>query len=170
MHNIRLVMIMNSIRTFFVPKKKALAASILIAEAVGALSALFVRGETGWYKELYRPPAAPPSWLFPVVWSILFLLMGIAAYRIYLVRSPQRNEALWLYGIGLLVNFLWPLFFFRLKLLGFSAIWLALLLVLVLWTWRRFYTLDRPAGNLLIPYLLWLAFALYLNIGVWALN
>ena len=150
--------------------KKALWVSILIAEAVGSISALFVRGETDWYKELNRPPAAPPSWLFPVVWGILFLLMGIAAYRVYLTEHLGKGVALWIYGISLAVNFLWPLFFFRLKLLGFSAIWLALLLVLVLLTWRRFSGIDRVAGNLLIPYLLWLAFALYLNIGIWALN
>ena len=170
MHNIRLVIIMNSIRTFFVRNKKALIVSILLAEAVGALSALFVRGETDWYKGLKRPPAAPPSWLFPVVWSILFLLMGIAAYRVYLVDSPKKNAALWLYGGSLAVNFLWPLFFFRLKALGFSALWLALLLAVVLLVWRRFRDLDQIAGKLLIPYLLWLAFALYLNIGIWVLS
>ena len=167
---IRLVIDMNSIRTFFVRDKKALLVSILLAEAVGGLSALFVRGETDWYRDLSRPPASPPSWLFPIVWGILFLLMGIAAYRIYLIKKPEAKAALYLYGVNLAVNFFWPLFFFRLKFLGFSALWLALLLVVVLLTWRRFYALDRPAGNLLIPYLLWLAFALYLNIGIWTLN
>ena len=170
MHNICWVMYMNSNRTFFVRNKKALIISILISEGVGFLSSFFVRGRTEWYGKLNRPPLSPPGWLFPIVWGILFLLMGIAAYRIYISGSENRKNALWIYAAQLIFNFFWPLFFFTLGAFGFAAIWLAVLLVLALSTFGWFFTIDRPAAYLFIPYLVWLAFALYLNVGIWILN
>ena len=152
------------------PKIKALVVSILISEGVGLLSSLFVRGRTEWYGGLNRPPLSPPGWLFPIVWGILFLLMGIAAYRIYVSGNENWNNALWIYAAQLVVNFFWPLFFFTMGAFGFAAVWLVLLLALVLSTFGWFFTIDRVAAYLLIPYILWLIFALYLNIGIWILN
>ncbi len=159
-----------AIRTFFVRNKKALIVSILIAEGVGFLSSLFTRNQTDRYQELVQPPLAPPPWVFPVVWAVLYLLMGIAAYRIYMTDRSDRKLALWVYGAQLLFNFFWPIFFFVGGWLGFSAIWLVALLILVLSTFGWFYLIDRPAAYLLIPYIVWLFFALYLNVGIWVLN
>jgi len=153
-------------------KQRRLLACILIPLAVGGASAWLSRGSMKTFASLNQPPLSPPGWLFPVVWTILFLLMGLASYLVLTAVKPRQtvNSALRLYGIQLGVNFFWPLLFFNLSLFLFSLLWLILLWILVLATTVRFYRTSRAAGYLMLPYLLWTTFAGYLNAGVWLLN
>ena len=140
------------------------------AELVGALSALFSGAGGDFYKTLEQPPLSPPGWLFPVMWTLLYALMGAASYRVYEGEEANRKTALVLYGIQLAVNFIWPIVFFRFEMLGAAMAVLILLAVLVFLTAVQFYRADKLAGILMLPYLLWTLFALYLNIGVYVLN
>ncbi len=153
-------------------KWKVYAFWIVITEAVGALAGFLTSQSADIYAEMIeKPPLSPPGWAFPVVWVILYALMGIAAVRVMLTEdTPQRDLAINLYIAQLIVNFFWPLFFFNLMAYGFSAVWLLILWVLVLLTILQFRKIDRVAAWLLLPYLAWLTFAAYLNIGVWRLN
>ncbi len=151
---------------------KRLILCIAIPLAVGGLSALLTRGGMDVFKMVKKPPLSPPAWLFPVVWTLLYTLMGIASYLV-LESSADREEkekALYLYGIQLLVNFFWPVLFFSFQRFGFAFLWLILLWVLILLTLVRFYRIHKTAGYLLIPYLVWVTFAGYLNFGIWLLN
>lgn len=145
---------------------------ILLAEAVGALSGWLSRkGMKAYESTIIQPPLSPPSWLFPVVWIILYALMGIGAARIYAApRGPDRSKGLNLYISQLIVNFFWSLIFFNAQAFGFALLWLILLWTLVLWMIVEFRQVDKLAGNIQIPYLIWLTFATYLNLGVWYLN
>ena len=149
---------------------KPLAASLLIALGGGGLSGLLIRGSVGRYQALRQPPLSPPGWVFPLVWTVLYLLMGVAAYLVWERGGPGRKPALLLYGLQLGMNFLWAPLFFRWGMRGLALVWLLALWALAIWTALRFYRASRPAGWLLAPYLLWLAFAAYLNAGVWLLN
>ncbi len=149
---------------------KKLLIALAIPLAVGGLSALL--SGMGGYGDLNRPPLSPPGWVFPVVWTILYLLMGYASYRIYTSDAPKKMKtgALKLYFAQLAVNFLWPLIFFGLewRLLAF---WVILLLwVLIYFTIKRFGQIDEIAADLLLPYILWVTFASYLNLGAYILN
>ena len=112
------------------------------------------------------------SWLFPVVWTILYILMGVASYLVVTSDSPkeEQSKAISVYLYQLVVNFLWSTFFFQFGWHLFSFLWLVLLWVLILITLVRFYRIAKPAGYLLIPYLLWVTFAGYLNFAIWLLN
>ena len=146
--------------------------SIGIPLAVGGLSALLSMGAMDIYaQQIVKPPLSPPAWVFPVVWTILYTLMGISAARIYLApKSEERSRGLNLYVAQLIVNFFWSLFFFNAQAFGFSALWLLLLWVLVLLMILSFSKVDMVAAWLQVPYLAWLTFAAYLNLGVWYLN
>ena len=150
-------------------KIKKLIIALAIPLAVGGLSAL-LSGGMGGYADLVKPPLSPPGWLFPVVWSILYLLMGYASYRIYTSNSPQKQQALLFYGAQLLLNFLWSPVFFGLGWLLVAFFILAAMWVLILITANQFSKIDKLAGDLLIPYLLWVAFAGYLNFSFFLLN
>lgn len=145
---------------------------ILGVEAVGALSGWLTRDGAEIYSESIRqPPLSPPSIVFPVVWSILFLLMGISAARIALSpASPIRTRSLLLFAIQLAFNFFWSIIFFNFQNFGFALLWLVVLWGLILWMIVSFYKTDRLAAWLQIPYFLWVGFAAYLNLGVWLLN
>ena len=124
------------------------------------------------FRALEKPPLAPPGWLFPVVWTILFLLMGFASYLVYAAgRGTQSGRtALWFYAVQLLFNFFWSIFFFNCGAYLFSFFWLLALWVLVFTTAVLFFRISHPAGWLLAPYLVWITFAGYLNFGVYLLN
>lgn len=143
--------------------------SIAIALAVGGISALVNAGKIV-KPELLQPPLSPPAWLFPVVWTILFTLMGISAARVYLSDCRGKNDALFIYGVQLAVNFLWTVFYFSFTALALSFLWLLFLIVLVLLMLVRFERCEAGAGKLQLPYLLWLCFAAYLNLATWLLN
>ena len=144
----------------------------LIALAVGALSGLLTEGSMDFYAQsVVKPILAPPGWLFPVVWTVLYALMGIGSAMIWLAPpGSARNRGLNLYIAQLIVNFFWSLIFFNAQAFGFAAIWLILLWVLVLLMILQFWKVDKLAAKLQIPYLIWLTFAAYLNIAVWYLN
>ena len=152
--------------------RKALIICLLIPLAVGGLAAWLTMDSMAQFAALAQPPLSPPGWVFPVVWTILYLLMGWASFLIWKSGAPQaaKKRALGLYGMQLAVNFVWPLLFFRAGLYGFALLWLVILLVLVAETMLAFGRIDRRAAWLLAPYFFWLLFAAYLNAGVWLLN
>ena len=145
---------------------------LLIPLAVGGLAAWLTMGSMEQFASLAQPPLSPPGWVFPVAWTVLYLLMGWASFLVWKSDAPQaeKTRALGLYGAQLAVNFAWPLLFFRAGLYGFALVWLVILLVLVVETMLAFRRIDRRAVWLLAPYILWLLFAAYLNAGVWMLN
>ena len=153
-------------------KWKAYAFWILLSEAVGALSGWLTREGPKLFSETAaQPPLSPPLWVFPVVWGILYLLMGISAARVSLTPpSDERSRGLNLFVLQLVVNFFWSLIFFNAQAYGFALLWLILLWILVFLMIRSYFAVDPAAAKLQLPYLLWLTFAAYLNAGVWYLN
>lgn len=145
---------------------------IALAEGVGALSGWLTRAGVELYNQtVIQPPLSPPAAVFPVVWVILYALMGIGAARVYLTpASNARSRGLLLFLIQLAFNFLWSIVFFNLQAYGFAFFWLIALWLLIAWMTISFYQVDRTAALLQIPYLLWVAFAGYLTFGVWMLN
>ena len=153
-------------------KWRSLIAALAIPLAVGGLSAWVTKDAMERFAELDQPPLSPPGWVFPVVWTILFILMGVASYLVGTSGMPgrERRNALLLYGVQLAVNFFWSIFFFNMGWYLFSFFWLALLWLLVLETIDLFWKISRSAGILLFPYLAWITFAGYLNFGIFLLN
>lgn len=147
-------------------KPKPLFISLLISLGTGAISALLTPNVSEQYQTLYQPPLAPPGWLFPIVWTILFILMGVAAYLVYMSDSPDKDIALRLYLIQLAVNVGWSVIFFRLNAYLLAFTWLLLLFFLVYLTTKEFYKINKTAGYLLIPYLLWIIYAGYINLAI----
>ena len=145
---------------------KPLAVSITISLGAGILSTFLTGGSMRKYADMYQPPLAPPGWVFPIVWTILYILMGIAAWRVYEAQGCDKRLAFSLYGNQLLLNMVWPLLFFNLGLYFFAFAWLLLLWLAIYLTMRQFAQLDRLAGQLLIPYLAWVTFAGYLNLAI----
>lgn len=150
----------------------SLIKSIALPLAVGAVAGLLSRNAMQEFEVLNQPPLSPPAWLFPIVWTILYVLMGISAYLIKTSDADpeQKSDALALYHYQLIVNFLWPIIFFNFGWYLFAFIWLILLWILVLSMIRQFDKISKTAAYLNLPYLLWLTFAAYLNFGVWWLN
>ena len=136
------------------------------------LSGFLSRAGTELYSHtMVKPPLSPPAIVFPIVWSILYGLMGISAARIWMAApSRERSTGLNLFIIQLVVNFFWSLIFFNAQAYGFAVLWLLLLWSLVLGMIFVFHRIDPLAAWLQVPYLLWLTFAAYLNLGVWLLN
>ena len=148
---------------------KKLVISLLIPLLVGGAAALLTMNSGEVWKGLNRPPLSPPGWVFPVVWTVLYLMMGAAYYMASTGRSVGSAYT-GFYAAQLLVNFLWPIVFFRFQMYKTALLVLELLWVLVLVTTVLFGKRDKAAGLLMVPYLLWITFALYLNIGVAVLN
>lgn len=144
--------------------------SVALALGVGALSAALFGSGAPLYEELIQPAWAPPAWVFPVVWTILYVLMGVAAARVFLTGEEGRRYALGLYLVQLAVNFFWSFFFFQEQAFLAAFFWLLLLLLLVLETFWAFAELDKKAARLLLPYLAWLVIAAFLNLSVYLLN
>ena len=153
-------------------KIKVYAFFILSALTVGGLSAFFTRNNMDINNDLLMPPISPPPILFPIVWTILFILMGISAAMIYIsdVPNAQKYSALKIYALSLAVNFSWNLVFFNLRWFGFAFFWLLFLLLLIIITIFKYFKINRIAAYLQIPYALWVTFAGYLTAGIWWLN
>ena len=147
---------------------KALIISLAISLGTGAFSALITSGSMEQYGQLYQPPLAPPGIVFPIVWTILFTLMGIAAYFVYRssANSEQKEQALKLYAVQLAANVLWSVIFFNFNAYLLAFAWLLLLWYLIFLTTKAFFAIDETAGKLMIPYLLWVTFAGYLNLAI----
>ena len=153
-------------------KWKRIGFWVLISEAVGLFSGLLTRNGAEIYGQMAnKPPLSPPGWLFPVVWTVLYALMGIGAGLVSLKgREGSSDRALNFMVMQLAVNFFWPLLFFNAEAYGFALLWLVLLLLLVVGMTIEFRKISPFAALLQIPYILWLLFAAYLNAGVWLLN
>ncbi len=152
--------------------KRLLVSCIALPLLVGGAAALLTRESMQVFEMVNKPPLSPPAWLFPVAWTLLYSLMGLATYFMLTAtaENQEKKQALSVYIYQLVVNFLWPTFFFNLQWYLFSFLWLLLLWVLVLVTLLRYYNISKIAGYLLVPYLVWLTFAAYLNLGIWLLN
>lgn len=152
--------------------RKALLGNLAAPLAVGGLATLITADSMSVYQAFRRPPLSPPGWVFPVVWTILYLLMGYSAYRIGRSGASRADQAraLAIYAFQLAVNFLWPIIFFSLQMLLTAFLVLVLLWLLILATMVLFSPIDQTAGTLLLPYLLWVTFAGYLNYGIYLLN
>ena len=148
--------------------KWILAKNIVIPIALGGLVGLII-SQFMDYNTLQKPPLSPPGFIFGIVWSILYLLMGIA-YGILVYKGKSNAEVSKIYLTQLIVNLIWPILFFVFKLRLFSSIWIIILLILVISMVIKFYKKDKIIGYSQIPYLLWIMFATYLNIGVYILN
>ncbi len=151
---------------------KALIISIIISEGVGILSAIFAGNISGTFKQLKKPSFAPPSWIFPVVWIVLYFLMAVAVYRIWLLgqRGINVRKALIFYAVQLTLNFAWSIIFFKFKLIWLALIEILVLLIYVILTTMEFRKFDRKAFVLMIPYVVWVAFASVLNNAIWKIN
>ena len=148
-------------------KIKSLLPFILLPIGVGRLSSIFTSNGMEMFATYDKAPLSPPGWLFAPVCTILYTLMGISSWIIYNSNSENKEKALSIYIYQLVVNFLWPVFFFSFQLYFFSLLWLILLWILVAIMIVRFYRITPQAGILNIPYLIWLTFAAYLNTAVW---
>lgn len=151
-------------------KIEQLLISLLLPLAGGMLSALLAGGTQQLYGQINRPALAPPAFVFPIVWTILYLLMGYSAYRISTSDHPDKAPAMKLYYLQLAFNILWSTIFFRFEWFLFAFVWLIALIILVIQMIRQFAKIDKLAAYLQIPYLLWLLFAGYLNFMVYYLN
>lgn len=147
---------------------KTLAFFLIYTFVLGGLGALL--GGGFGLEGLNAPPLAPPAWLFPVVWTILYALMAIAAYVVFISRDMDRGVPLRLYLLQMILNALWPLFFFRLEWRLFAFIWLIVLLATVIFMMASTKPISPAAFWLFVPYLVWLFFAAYLNFGYYWLN
>ena len=143
---------------------------IAVPLLVGGVAAFITGGGMQNFETLNKPPLSPPGWLFPVVWTILYILMGISLYIGLESNSTNKDSALTIYIIQLVVNSLWTLIFFGFNNFLLGIFWIILLIILVITMIVIFYRIDKTAGLLQIPYLIWLCFALYLNTMIYLLN
>ena len=149
--------------------KSSIIIAILIPIAVGVLSAL-LSGNMQIYSSINKPALSPPGILFPIVWTILYILMGISSYIIYESSNPMRESALRTYALQLFFNFYWSIIFFRFNLFFTAFVCLLTLIFLIVKMIRQFYRNKPIAAYLQIPYLLWCLFAAYLNFMIFRMN
>lgn len=145
---------------------------VAIPLLVGGLAVFLTSDSMKLFETMNQPPLSPPGSLFPIVWTILYILMGIASYLIVTSGNPsgEIQAAMMVYGIQLLFNFLWSIIFFNLEWYWFAFIWLLMLWGLIYLTKHLFSMISKTAGYLMVPYLLWVTFAGYLNLGIAILN
>lgn len=151
---------------------KKLIVSLAAPLAVGGLSALITKDNMVMFELVKKPPLAPPGWLFPVAWTVLYILMGLASYWVWnsdAQRGVKKAGAAY-YALSLVFNFAWPIVFFNLDKYLAAFIWLCLLWLFILLAAVQFRRADSRAGVAMLPYLLWVAFAGYLNLGIYLLN
>lgn len=143
---------------------------ILSALGVGAISALITMNNMDIYSKINVPPLSPPGFLFPIVWTVLYILMGVSAGIIYNSNSSKKDDALFIYGASLVLNFFWSIFFFNLQNFIFAFIIILALLFSIVLTVIKYYKINKLASLLQIPYILWVTFATYLNFAIILLN
>ncbi len=153
-------------------KTKTLIICIAIPLIVGGLSGFLTRNSMELFSQVTKPPLSPPGFIFPIVWTILYTLMGISSYLVLTSGGPQGQikEALLIYALQLGINFFWSIFFFNNQWYLFSFFWLLLLWFFIFRTIQLFLPLSKTAAYLMIPYLVWVTFAGYLNLGIALLN
>ena len=151
-------------------KAKPYIFSILLSLTVGGLSALSIANNMNIYDKINTPPLSPPGWLFPAVWTILFIVMGISSAMIFTSKSSKKDDALFIYAVSLVLNFSWSIFFFNMQsfILSFIilvALWLSIIITII-----QYYKINKVSAWLQLPYLLWVTFAGYLNFAIILLN
>ncbi len=159
----------NKIKPYILPYSVAIA----IPLAVGIISTALTRDNMDVYEMMRKPPLSPPGLIFPIVWTILYVLMGISSGIIYTNREHNPEDAkkgLIYYGASLILNFAWSIIFFNLQAAFLALVCLIALFCLILATVFSYYKVNRLAAYLQIPYAIWVAFAGYLNAGIWLLN
>lgn len=147
--------------------------SIGLPLLIGGISSLIIPNMSSIYKSLNKPFFTPPPIVFPIVWTILYILMGIASYMVYIkkFKSVDVSSAMFVYLIQLLLNFLWTIIFFGFRLYGLAFLELFILIIFVILTIKRFYDkAGKKAALLMFPYLIWLIYAAVLNFFIWMLN
>ncbi len=155
---------------------KNLSINILIPLCIGAISGFLCMDGMKMYPYLNKSAIAPPAMIFPLVWFVLYILMGISAYVISGSRlsvkkqKKHKDRSMSIYALQLAVNFFWPILFFNSQNYLFAFFWLVLLLVLVCWMTAEFWRIEQSAAYLQIPYIVWLIFAGYLNFTIYAMN
>lgn len=145
---------------------KPLIVSLLISLGAGALSSILTADSMQQYMQMYKPPLSPPGFIFPIVWTILYILMGIASYLVYLSPSEDKKAALTVYLIQLAANVIWSVIFFRFDAYLLAFAWLVFLWYLIYITIKQFYPINKTAAILMVPYLAWVTFAGYLNLAI----
>ena len=151
---------------------KLLLLCIIIPLAVGGLSALLTKDNMIAFEYIRKPALTPPAAVFPIVWTILYALMGIASYLVITsgASAQDKKSALLFYALQLIFNFFWSIVFFNLEAYLFAFVWLLILWLLIIITTVKFFRISKTAGFLFLPYLIWVSFAAYLNYGVYRLN
>ena len=146
--------------------------SILIVFSAGFISSLFTTPNIStWYAFIIKPSFSPPNWLFAPAWSLLYILMAVAAFLVWNKRNnPKTKSALMFYGIQLILNALWSIIFFGMHNPGLAFLEIIFLWSFILITLIKFYKINKTAGLLFIPYILWVSFASILNLFVWMIN
>lgn len=152
-----------------IQNKSALIISILIPLAVGSLSAL-ISGNMSMYSTLNKPSFSPPSYIFSIIWTLLYILMGISSYIIFVSGNTNSAKALKTYGLQLFFNFCWSIIFFGFSQYLLAFLWLIALIILIIIMIQQFYKISPIAAYLQIPYLLWCVLAAYLNYTIYKLN
>lgn len=152
--------------------KSQLAISIMIPVLTGLLAGLLTRGGMEAFERMNKPLLSPPTWLFPIVWTVLYILMGVASYLAarHGTETEMIREALFTYYAQLFFNFVWPILFFNFQWYFAAFICLVVMWILIISTVVRFFKIDRLAAVLMVPYLVWTTFAAYLNLGIYLLN
>ena len=154
-------------------KIKIYGIGIAIPLAIGGLAAFLTRNSMDIYDKINQPFLAPPSWVFPVAWTVLYILMGISSAMVYQNASAtkeDKKQALSLYGVNLIVNFFWSIIFFNLGAFLGAFLWLMLLIFIIVKVISAFYKIKPAAAYLQIPYVIWCCFAAYLNASIWLMN
>ncbi|MDD4164849.1 MAG: tryptophan-rich sensory protein [Eubacteriales bacterium] len=151
-------------------KLKPLLISILISVGVGAFAGIITTGTVDFYDEIQLPGLSPPSFVFPIVWSVLYILMGVSAYMVYSSEAKSKNTALKIYGVQLLLNSIWPLIFFNMRRCLFAFVIIVFLWAMIFLMMVLFWKINKKAALLQIPYILWVSYAAYLNISICILN
>ena len=146
--------------------------SIFIPLLVGGLSAALTAKSMIIYGSMNKPPLSPPAWAFPVAWTLLYIMMGLASYFVIVAQTDAQSKrmALILYGVQLAMNFMWSIIFFLWGMYLLAFIWLMIMWLLIIICAARFYDINRTATYLFIPYIVWITFAAYLNFGSYLLN
>lgn len=154
-------------------KVKVFGVGIAIPLAIGGLAAFLTRNSMDIYEQINQPFLAPPSWVFPVVWTILYVLMGVSSALIYENKDgavEDKKRAFRLYALNLAVNFLWSIIFFNMGAFFAAFLWLMLLIFVVVRMVGAFYKIKPIAAYLQIPYVIWCCFASYLTASIWLMN
>lgn len=156
------------------PKIRLLPLCIALAIPLlaGGISAFWTAGDMKLYETMKHPPLAPPGWLFPVVWTILYIMMGVASYQVFTaeVEPKQKRKALTVYAVQLLMNMVWSTLFFTYTRYLLALIWLLIMWVIIFLCIIRFWKIRRSAAVMMCVLFVWTTFAAYLNLATYVIS